>query len=181
MVQLTYPNTRGDSVAVPERRDRYDWRGDYIGYEEGESYKTTITTIPTCPGCNTSFEFPSAKSKEEYFYARKALIIGQLRARMESLNKKDNWGCIVGIGWVVAVISGFIMQYVGRNPDLAWIMALPIWVGVSVLLWKFSGFGTEKDKERTNSEIESLRHRLERLQATQFSEASYQRLIGGRL
>jgi|GEM_PF-4396912 len=174
-VQHIYPNTTGDSVAVPTRSDRYNWHGDYIGYEEGESYKTTIRTIPTCPGCNTGFEFPAAKSKEEYFYAKKNVWMKQLQARMASLKKETNWGCIIGIGWVAAVISGFIIQYAMRNPDLAWTLALPIGVGVSVLLWKFFGLSKE-EKESDEAEKESLRHRLEELQAMRFSETSYQRL-----
>lgn len=174
-VQTTYPNTVSEPVAVPTRSDRYNSDGEYIGYEEGESHQIRIRTIPTCPGCNTKFEFPSVKSKEEYFHAKKNALIGQLRARMPGRPEGLGWGCIAGV--VVAAIFVTLI-FVTQATDKEWLailVTLAVAIGAGYLAWRINE-PNEKDIAKCEAERRGLQNKVATLQSMQFSETSYQRL-----
>jgi len=61
--------------------ERYNSEGDYIGYEEGETYAVNTETLPRCSNCYSVFEFPNAISKEEFFYAKRDNLLEIWRRR----------------------------------------------------------------------------------------------------
>ena len=163
---------RGDSRAVPTVSERYNRGGEYIGYEEGEAYKTTIESIPVCRWCGTRFEFPRAQSKEQYFNAKKQLVVDRWRAKRPDTTSGE-------CGTMVAIfIGGFIVGVLGT----AWVASktwVPVIVGFAVgigavVLWMTIADKKEKMKGRTiTPETQAWQSRLNELQSLPYTEANY--------
>ena len=168
---------RGDSVGVPTVTDRYNRSGEYIGYEEGKSYRTNIRSVPRCRVCNNVFEFPYATSKEAYFYAKKDLAMRQLQGRVAAQPKGGGWGLIVFIGWIVTVIAILVLNHLTNNSDWGFFLGLAIGIGAGFLMWAL--FRPGEEEKRNEAQTQALRRKIEELQAIQFTESNYQRLRSG--
>jgi hypothetical protein len=175
-LRTSYPDTRGDSVAVPTTSERYNRYGEYIGYEEGESFKTRIRTIPRCEVCNRIFECPNATSKEEYFYAKKQLLVDRLRA------KKPNSGSQKWETYLTVFIVGFIVgavpwYFISENASAGTITGFAVGIG-GVILWAVVSRRKEKIRGRsTTPEEQAWQSRLNELQSLPYTEENYRRLI----
>ena len=173
-VQSSYPDTIGDTDTVPTTSKRYNRYGEYIGYEEGESVRTTIHTFPRCQICNRLFECPDATSKEEYFYAKKAHIIRGLQGKISLQPKGGGWGCIIAVAFFVGiVVLILIVAWTGKD-WLAMLLGSAAGIGAGFFAWWVESPGKEQAKRE--AEKQALRSKLETLQTMQFSETSYQRL-----
>ncbi|GFP36237.1 hypothetical protein HKBW3S43_02025, partial [Candidatus Hakubella thermalkaliphila] len=115
----------GSSYNVPVTTERYSSTGDYIGYEEGETYGFSIKTIPHCSNCYFVLEFHNAISKEEFFNARRNWLLRTLRLHKPvypSLFGKEFGETILGgvlIGGTVGLFTGGILYSVTNNEPLA--------------------------------------------------------------
>ena len=176
-VQQSYPDVRGDSIAVPTRTDRYNRYDEYIGYEEGESFRTRIRTIPRCPVCNTVFEFPNATSKEQYFNAKKETAIRTWRKRKPSAPGHSLWGWIGNALLVILAICGvaILMDFVTGKEWLATFVGIAAGIGLSIFLGNPSK-ASNREKEDYKAQLQAWSNELETLQAMQFSEQNYQSL-----
>ena len=164
---------RGDSRAVPTVSQRYSRGGEYIGYEEGEAYKTTVDSIPVCKWCGTRFEFTTAQSKEEYFYAKKQVVVDRWRATKPN-STSEEWDLIVGIfigGFIVGLMATGLIS---KNWAAGVGIGFPVGIG-AVFLWAHISDRKEKVRgKRTTPEMQAWQSRLDELQSMSYSEQNYQ-------
>ena len=163
---------RGGSQAVPTVSERYNRGGEYIGYEEGETYKTTVDSIPVCKWCGTRFEFLRAQSKEQYFNAKKQLVVDRWYAKKPD-STSGECSSIVGIfigGFVVGLIATGLIS---KNWAAAIGIGIPVGIG-AVFLWATISDKREKVMGRpTTPETQAWQSRLNELRSLPYTEANY--------
>lgn len=178
----------GRSVGVPTVTQRYNWKDEYVGYEEGVAFKTDMQTVPRCSRCYSVFEFPNATSEEEYFYAKRQVVIADWH-RSKPTAPGDSgtiWSLVItvfGAGIACAITYNVGNRISGNRPLVGWV-AVAILIGVGILLWKRSRSFREKDdreEDRFNAETQRWRTKLEELQSTPYSHANYEKLKSGEL
>ena len=172
--EKNYPivtSTKGSSHSVPVTAERYNSRGDYIGYEEGETYGVDIETLPRCSNCYSVLEFPNAISKEEFFYAKKNNLLKIWRKHKPvkpGLGLEGILGVVI-IGGVVGVISA----------TLTGEATIGFLVGVGVgfaALWNAIG-ATRNDLKKYEDEIAHWNKKLNELKSLTYSDENYEILI----
>ena len=179
-VREIYPDTRGDSVAVPTTSERYNRYGEYIGYDEGESFRTRIRTIPRCRICNTVFELPNATSKEQYFNAKKEITIRSWRKGKPSAPGHPLWAWLGTAILVILVICGvaILIDFIAGNVWLATFVGIAAGIGFGVFLGNPSK-ESNREKEEYKAQLQAWSSKLEELQSMECSDANYERLKNG--
>jgi len=171
--EKNYPivtSTKGSSCKVPATNEKYNSRGDYIGYEEGETYGVDIETLPRCSNCYSVFEFPNSISKEEFFYVKKNNL---LKIRRKHKPVKSG----LGEGILGAVIIGGVVGVLTAALTAEAIIGFLVGVGV--------GFGTlwfviaahRDDLKKYEDEIARRNKKLNELKSPTYSDENYERLI----
>ena len=177
-VQEIYPDTTGDSVPAYTKSERYNRDGEYIGYEERESFRTTIRTIPRCRGCNTVFELPNVTSREQYFYAKMKPIIASWYKKKPEPEDSRAWDVVAGVG--AGLLIGCIVSVTTHKPVLALVVGLPLMIGLGILIWR-SGKPDMERKKEYEAKLQAWTRRLEELRSMKCSDTNCQRLMSGQL
>lgn len=161
-------STEGHSVGVPTVTERYNRSGEYIGYEEGEAFRTNIRSVPRCSLCFTVFEFPDATSREQYIDKKKALLVARHRGRRPA---EPGLGLLTyGLLYILAVVIMVVAVNLIRNPVAELMVGLvafggPIALGVLI---------SRGRKCRYNEEMEAWQTELNRLQSRGYCADDYQ-------
>lgn len=165
----------GHPVGVPTVTERYNQSGEYIGYEEGKSFTTDMQTVPRCSRCYSVFECPNATSREEYFCAKKELVIAGWYKRKPSAPKEHSGCWIIATACFSFVIALYIISYTSGNLYLAVFLALAVAIGLGILVWKLIQ-PDRQEEEMYEAETQSWRSTLEGLRSMEYSDANYERL-----
>jgi len=163
---------RGDSRAVPTVSERYNRGGEYIGYEEGEAYKTTIESIPVCRWCGTRFEFPRAQSKEQYFNAKKQLVVQRWRAKRPNHYSRE-FDLLIAGGIVIGAAIGGITYAISRNAVAATGVAVVSVIGGAFLTAEIMDRIEKARGKTTSPEMQAWQTRLSELESLPYTEANY--------
>lgn len=124
-------------------------------------------TVFHCCKCYSLSECPNAVSKEEYFHAKKELVISSL---LKEGPKKGFIGWMISAApIVIAVIIVIVIFIETLNRGLAVLIGMAVAGGGSVLAWKLSEPRNERLKVQHNAWLKELR-------AMQFSDSNYERL-----
>lgn len=167
----------GHPVSVPTVTDRYNASGEYIGYEEGKSFRTDMQTVPRCSRCYSLLECPNATSKEEYFYAKKELVIKRWHDTqpLKKSKKEDEGaaGCVVPV--MGAAYGIFFIYWISGSLLVSIIGGILIGIGV-LMLWLRLTTESEDGKEWNTPEMKAWQSTLDKLQSMAYSDANYERL-----
>lgn len=163
-------STSGSSYSVPVTTEKYSSGGKYIGYEEGETYRVEIKTLPRCSNCYSIFEFPNALSKEEFFYAKRNKLLKRWRSK-----KPFKPGLAKGI--FGAVISGVVVGVITAALTAEATIGVLVGVGVSFgILW--IGVSEHRDDlKKYEDKIARWNKKLNELKSLTYSDENYERLI----
>jgi len=165
---------KGSSRRVPTTTERYNSEGDYIGYEESETYGVNTETLPRCSNCYSVFKFPNAISKEELFYAK--------RDKLKCLTIKPiDPGSGGGI-WT-AVIFGGIAGIVAAALTAGITMVIIVGVGVGYGVLRLST-PTHLEKKKYEDKMAHWNKKLKifnELKSLTYSDENYERLLNSQL
>jgi hypothetical protein len=171
--EKSYPivtSTKDSSRRVPTTTERYNSEGDYIGYEEGETYAVNTETLPRCSNCYSVFEFPNAISKEEFFYAKRDNLLEIWRRRKPVAPS-------VAADFLVPLIIGggigVLTAAITANTTIG------ILVGVGVAVGTFC-FGPDVQRDafkKYADKIASWNKELDKLRSLTYSDENYERLV----
>ena len=168
---------RGHPVSMTTTSERYNRKGEYIGYEEGEAYATDISSTPLCSYCGSGFEFPNATSRQEYFDKKKALVISRWNARRPANPESPGLGCVHYVGLYIVVIVVFVVGLnLVRNPIGQLIVQIAaiagaIGLGFHIHNRRKRRYGAEQ--KTYEAETTAWRKGLDELQSLAYTETSY--------
>ncbi|MCJ7789480.1 MAG: hypothetical protein MUP69_04740 [Candidatus Atribacteria bacterium] len=163
-------STKGSSYIVPVTTERYNSGGDYIGYEESETHRVNIETLPRCSNCYSVFEFPNAISKEELFYAKRNNLLEIWRRRKPvkpGLGEAILGGVIIG-----GVVGVFTAALTGEAP-IGFLAGVGV---VFVALYLIIG-GHREELKKYKDKIARWNEKLNELQSLTYSNENYEKLI----
>ena len=173
-------STKGSSRRVPATTERYSSRGDYIGYEEGETYAVNIETRPRCSNCYSVFEFPNITSQEEFFDVKRNNLLEIWRRREPSKPVKPELGNVilgaVIIGGVVGVFTGVLTT----EATIQFLVSAGVGFGYYYLMRNEHRKDLKKypeDLKKYEDEIARWNKKLNELKSLTYSDENYERLI----
>jgi hypothetical protein len=183
-------STSGSSYGVPVITERYNSRGNYSGYEEGETSAVDIETLPRCSNCYSVFEFPNAISKEEFFYAKRDQLLRKWR-NLKPVYKPDNPSLSSAIfGGVILFllgggVAGFIAFLIAKKSDsladfIGFLAIVGVGFGAYYLMRSMYHEELREYPEKLNEYEYRIAGRdkiLNELQSLTYSHENYKRLI----
>ncbi len=186
-------STTGSSYNVPVTTERYNAKGDYIGYEETETYDIDIDTYPRCSNCYSVLKFPNATTKEEFeriesevFYSRKNRLLEELRAKNPVKPSLGGWIGIVLVYGIVGIVVGFIVGLIvegavgavtGNSRDISGWISFFLVLGIAGIMGYYIGKEDyNNDLKKYKAEIDSIDKISSVLSPMDYTHENYEKL-----